>query len=55
MAEIYFRSKDVINVPSPPPSDHNNYLLVADKDDGDVGAEVFHLWRPLLGDVLQRV
>merc|ERR1719327_694609 len=30
-------------------------LLVADRDDGDVGAEVFHLWRPLLGDVLQRV
>ena len=30
-------------------------LLVADEDDGDVGAELLHLWRPLLWDVLQRV
>ena len=27
-------------------------LLVADQDDGNVGAEVFHLWGPLLRDVL---
>ena len=32
-----------------------SYLLVADKDDGDIGAEVFHLWCPLLWDVLQWV
>jgi len=30
-------------------------LLVADQDDGDVGAEVLDLGRPLLGDVLQGV
>ena len=30
-------------------------LLLADEDDGDVGAELLHLWRPLLWDVLQRV
>lgn len=32
-----------------------SHLLVADQDDGDVGAEVFDLRRPLLGDVLERV
>ena len=30
-------------------------LLGADEDDGDVGAELLRLWRPLLWDVLQRV
>ena len=30
-------------------------LLVADEDDGDVGAELLRLWRPLLWNVLQRV
>ncbi|GMR49156.1 hypothetical protein PMAYCL1PPCAC_19351, partial [Pristionchus mayeri] len=30
-------------------------LLVADQDDGDIRAEVTHLGRPLLGDILERV
>ena len=30
-------------------------LFVSDEDDGDVGAEVLDLGRPLLGDVFQRV
>ena len=29
-------------------------LLVLDHDYGNIGAEALHLWRPLLGDVLER-
>ena len=31
------------------------HLFVSYENDGDVGAEVLHLGRPLLGDVLQGV